>query len=258
MSTEVETIAESLKQFDFFKNLADETIHALVEKVEPLTMKGGEVLFNKGDEGDALYILEEGNVKMVSKDKGGAEIVLNHVGPGSIIGEMALIEESPRSAGVIALEDIKLLKLGQDEFMSVLMSQPLLGKEISRMIAERLRFTTTYIENAIEWSQQIAAGNYDFMEEQTKLEGESVGSSQSEQERASRFLGSFFSMVEDIKAREESLKAELSKLKVVIDQQKRDKEVSELSDTDFFKTLKADSETLRRKKGDTGKLEKKD
>lgn len=258
MSTEVETTAESLKQFDFFKNLTDETIFALVDKVEQVTMKEGDVLFNKGDEGDALYILEEGNVKMVSKDKDGSEIVLNHVGPGSVIGEMALIEESPRSAGVIALEDIKLLKLGQDEFMSVLMSQPQLGIEISKMIAERLRFTTTYIEKSIEWSKQIAAGNYDFMEEQTKLEGEGAGSSQSEQERASRFLGSFFSMVEDIKAREESLKAELSQLKVVINQQKRDKEVTDLSNSEFFKTLKADSEVLRRKKGDTGKLEKKD
>jgi hypothetical protein len=63
-------------------------------------------------------------------------------------------------------------------------------------------------------------------------------------------------MVEDIKAREESLKAEVSKLKVVIDQQKRDEEVNGLTDTDFFKTLKQDSQALRRKKGDTGKLEK--
>lgn len=249
MSETTEAIAQSLKQFDFFINLPDEVIFDLVGKVEHVSLKKDEILFEKGAEGDALYILQEGWVKMVSTDKDGSEIVLNQVGPGAVIGEMALIDQEPRSAGVVALSEVEMLKLGQEEFMDTLMRQPLLGLEISRNITSRLRFNTTYIENAIEWSKQIAAGNYDYVEEQTKEKGAAiVGPSKSDQERASRFLGTFFSMVKDIKDREENLKKQIVQLKVVIDERLREQEVSELTSTEFFKNLKESSEVMRRKK----------
>lgn len=257
MSTEIDAIAQSLKQFEMFRNLPHEVIYDLVDKVEHITLKKDEVLFNKGEKGDSLYILQEGYVKLVIKDKDGSEIVINQVGPGNIIGEMALIESRPRSAGVVALIEAKLLKLSEEEFMDVLLSQPLLGLEISRIIARRLRFTTTYIENAIEWSKEIAAGNYDYVEEQTNIEGATiVGPSRSDQERAQRFLGTFFSMVKDIRAREESLKEELTKLQVVIDQSKRAEDVSELASSEFFQSLKQSSEVIRRDKTDKKKKKK--
>jgi CRP-like cAMP-binding protein len=256
MSTDVEAISQSLKQYELFRNLPDEVIIDLVDKVEHVTLKKDEVLFNKGEKGDSLYILQEGYVKLVIKDKDGSEIVINQVGPGNIIGEMALIESSPRSTGVVALMDAKLLKLSEDEFMDVLMSQPLLGLEISRLIARRLRFTTTYIENAIEWSKEIAAGNYDYVEEQMNMGGAAIiGPSRSDQERAQRFLATFFSMVKDIRAREESLKEELTKLKVVIDQQKRAADVSELASSEFFQSLKESSGVIRREKSARKKKE---
>jgi CRP-like cAMP-binding protein len=255
---EIESIARSLKQFDFFKNLPDEAIYDLVDKVEHVKLKKGDVLFNKGEKGDALYILQEGWVKMVVEDKSGSEIVINQVGPGNVIGEMALIEDQPRSAGVVALNEAKLLKLTEEEFMDVFMSQPLLGLEISRTMAQRLRFTTTYIESAIEWSKQIAAGNYDYVEEQTNIEGATIiGPSRSDQERALRFLGTFFSMVKDIKAREESLKEELTKLKVVIDEHKRQQDVSELASSEFFRSLKESSGVVRREQVSKKKKKKK-
>jgi len=256
MSTDVEEISQSLKQFEMFRNLPDEVIVDLVDHVEHITLKKDEVLFNKGEKGDALYILQEGYVKLVIKDKDGSEIVINQVGPGNVIGEMALIEGRPRSTGVVALIEAKLLKLSDKEFMDVLLKQPLLGLEISRLIARRLRFTTTYIENAIEWSKEIAAGNYDYVEEQTNIEGATIiGPSRSDQERAQRFLGTFFSMVKDIRAREESLKEELTKLKVVIDHQKRAADVSELASSEFFQSLKESSEVIRQEKSGKKKKE---
>lgn len=256
MTTGSEAISQSLKQFELFRNLPDNVIIDLVDKVENVDLKRDEVLFKKGDQGDSLYILQEGYLKLVIEDKDGSEIVLNQVGPGNIIGEMALIESSPRSAGAVALMDAKLLKLSEKEFMDVLLSQPLLGLEISRLIASRLRFTTTYIENAIEWSKEIAAGNYDYVEEQMNVDGATiVGPSGSDQERAQRFLATFFSMVKDIRAREESLKKELTKLKVVIDQQKRASDVSELASSEFFQNLKESSGAIREEK--KGKKKKK-
>lgn len=243
-----EEIVRSLKRFDFFRNLPNEAIQDLVDHVEMVELKEDEVLFKKGDVGEAVYILQDGWVKIVNVDQDGSEVVLNQVGPGAVFGEMALIDNEPRSAGVTALRDTQLLKLSRDEFLDVLMKQPLVGLEISRSLIQRLRFATTYIENAIEWSKQIAAGDYDFVEQQAESATSTVtGPSQSDQERARRFLGTFFSMVKDIREREEELKEQLVQLKVVIDQQQRQEDVEELVSSEFFQKLKESKDTVRKK-----------
>jgi CRP-like cAMP-binding protein len=235
----VSSAAKSLKRCDVFHTLTDSVIESLVQKVEPVSLTKGEALFQKGDVGDALYVLEEGWVKMVGTDKDGQEVVFNQEGPGAVIGEMALIDNEPRSAGVVALTDAQLLRLSSDSFLDVMEAQPVLGREISKNIITRLRLATTYIELAIEWSKEIAAGNYDYVEKQTQTEGATVvAASSSDRERATRFLGTFFQMVKDVRAREEQLKEELTQLKVVIDQQRRKKEVSELTDNEFFRSLR--------------------
>lgn len=241
--------AKSLKRCDVFYNLPDPVIQSLVKQVEPVVLEKDEILFHKGDVGDALYVLEEGWVKMVGTDKDGQEVVFNQEGPGAVIGEMALIDNEPRSAGVIALTDARLLKLSSESFLDVMEAQPVLGREISKNIINRLRLATTYIELAIEWSKEIAAGNYDYVEKQTRSEGATVvAASNSDRERATRFLSTFFQMVKDVRAREEQLKKELTELKVEIDHQRRKKEVAELTDNEFFRSLRKSK--LKNKKTD--------
>lgn len=241
-----DSVAERLKEFDFFAHLPDEVIHSLVDEVERVSLKADEVLFNKGDMGDALYVVETGRVKMVGTDKDGQEVVFNQVGAGAVIGEMALIDQQPRSAGVIALGEAEMLKLSQEAFMRVMEEQPLLGMEISRNVIQRLRLATTYIELAIEWSKEIADGNYDYVEQQAQAEdASSDAASDSDRERAQRFLGTFFQMVKGVREREEQLKEELVQLKVVIDQQRRKQEVEELSSSEFFQNLR---ETAKKKR----------
>lgn len=241
-----QSVAERLKKFDFFDDLPDEVIHSLVERVEKITLRADEVLFSKGDLGDALYVVESGRVKMVGTDKDGQEVVFNQVGAGAVIGEMAIIDQQPRSAGVIALTETEMLKLSQEAFMRVLEEQPLLGMEISRNVIQRLRLATTYIELAIEWSKEIAEGNYEYVEQQAQADTASAdAASQSDRERAQRFLGTFFQMVKGVREREEQLKQELVQLKVVIDQQRRKEEVAELSSSEFFQTLRKAAQQKR-------------
>ncbi|TAK14038.1 MAG: cyclic nucleotide-binding domain-containing protein [Anaerolineae bacterium] len=233
MSTE---LVGQLKQFELFKSLPEDVVTDLSERFKPVDLEKDQVLFNKGDAGDALYILRSGRLKMVSKDSEGNEMVLNQVGPGAVIGEMALIDREPRSAGVIALTNAALLRLSTEDFLNTLSAQPLMGLEISRNLIKRLRFATTYIENAIEWSQLIAKGEYGFIEsvDESRL-GETENSS--DQERAKRFLGTFFQMVQDIKAREDELKKELVKLRVEIDQARRQTDLAEITQSEFFQNL---------------------
>lgn len=230
-------LTAQLKEFELFKSLPESAVQDLSERFTEVELAKDEVLFNKGDAGDALYILRAGRLKMVSKDSEGNEMVLNQVGAGAVIGEMALIDREPRSAGVVALSDAVLLRLSTEDFLGMLAVQPAMGLEISRNLIQRLRFATTYIENAIEWSQQIAKGDYSFIE---SVDEARLGDSEntSDKERAKRFLGTFFQMVQDIKAREDELKSELVKLRVQIDQAKRQADVSEITQSEFFRTLR--------------------
>jgi hypothetical protein len=135
--------------------------------------------------------------------------------------------------------------------MRVFEEQPLLGMEISRNVIQRLRLATTYIELAIEWSKEIAEGNYDYVEQQAQAEDASTDvASESDRKRAQRFLGTFFQMVKGVREREEQLKQEVVQLKVVIDQQRRQQEVDQLSSSDFFQSLKKSAQE-RRGKGES-------
>ena len=244
-------IITALKNSDFFNGLPDEVITQLAGQFDPVLLEKDETLFQKGDQGDALFLVESGHVKMVIEDKDGSEMVLNEVGSGAVIGEMALIDDQPRSAGVVATVPTKMLRLSEDTFLKVLMEQPQLGIQISRNAIRRLRFATTYIENAIDWSKRIAAGDYGFLaEEKEKADNVTDGAAKSDKERAERFLGTFFKMVEDIKAREDDLKQQLTMLKVEIDHSRRRTEVQELASSEFFQKLREQKEQDKKTKGE--------
>ncbi len=243
-----DTIAKSLRRFDFFEGLSDELIEELAGKVLEKKLAKDEILFRKGDEGDSLYIIRHGWLKIVSEDKAGGEVTINQVGPGNVIGEMALIDNEPRSVGVVGISEVDLLCLGREEFLSVLYDYPELALQVTRSVIQRLRFSTTYIENAIEWSKRIAAGDYSFLDEQKQaVKSTIVETSRPDAERANRFLATFFRMVEDIKAREDALKQQLQELKIQIDQTKREQDVNQLASSEFFQNLRTSAKSRRHK-----------
>ncbi|MBN1992962.1 MAG: cyclic nucleotide-binding domain-containing protein [Anaerolineae bacterium] len=98
----------------------------------------GAVIFAEGDVGNAMYIIWSGRVAVV---KGNPEspIVLGYRGPGEIVGEMALLEDQPRSASVIALEDTRLLRITRQDFKQLLSSNSAVGMGILSTLSARLR-----------------------------------------------------------------------------------------------------------------------
>lgn len=242
-------IAEHLTRFELFKGLPDEVLSKLGKLIQTKTLKKNEALFHQGDPGDALYLIQSGWVKIVNEESDEGEVVLNHIGPGGIIGEMAMIDQSPRSTGVIGISDVELLRLNSQDFLNLIYEQPGTTIPIIQSVSKRLRFATTYIENAIGWSKRIAGGDYNFAEEQMKLvQSTIVDSKQPDEERANRFLGTFFRMVDEVRAREDELNQQLSQLKVEIDQAIRQKDVDELADSEFFRNLKAKSKKMQENK----------
>jgi CRP/FNR family transcriptional regulator, cyclic AMP receptor protein len=85
---------DQLKKINWFSDLPEDFFAALAAKSAHESLATDEVLFHKGDEGDAIFIINSGSVKIVTQDSQDNEVVLNQVGAGEVIGEMALLDWS--------------------------------------------------------------------------------------------------------------------------------------------------------------------
>ena len=124
-----------------FESLDDEAAHELCELLESLDCKSGEVLFRAGDEGDAMYVIEEGKIRIFVQAKDGHEVTLTELQRGDFFGEMALLEKKPRSADARVAENARLAVLSREHFLSFVQSNPNVALEMLTALANRLRHT---------------------------------------------------------------------------------------------------------------------
>jgi CRP/FNR family transcriptional regulator, cyclic AMP receptor protein len=132
---------ETLRHVPLFESLDNEAAHELSELLESLDCKSGAVLFRAGDSGDAMYVIEEGKVRICVRAKDGYEVTLTELERGDFFGEMALLEGKPRSADARVAEDARLAVLSREHFLSFVRSNPNVGLEMLTALANRLRHT---------------------------------------------------------------------------------------------------------------------
>ncbi len=126
----------------FFRTLTENEEKALVLRCTRIEMKKGEVLFKKGEKSNSMYLVERGEFQ-VTDERPGQKIFLSSIRAGGIIGEMAFLDESPRSANVTVREDAVLWKLSKEDFLRVLLEDAGLGARLllalGTLLVERLR-----------------------------------------------------------------------------------------------------------------------
>ena len=109
----------------------------------------GEVIFLTGDPGINLCIIESGRVKLtLTSPDLGREVALDHLGPGDVFGELALLDGEPRSADAIAVEPTRLLLLGRDDFRAFLTSHPTAAIDLLADMSRRLGRDAQVIQDA--------------------------------------------------------------------------------------------------------------
>src|SRR5947208_14771125 len=133
---------DTLRQVPLFESLDDEAADELCHLLESLDCKAGAFLFRAGDEGNAMYLIERGKVRICVHTVDGREVTLTELDRGDFFGEMALLLDGQRrSADARVAEDARLAVLSRDHFLSFMRSNPNVALEMLTALANRLRRT---------------------------------------------------------------------------------------------------------------------
>jgi CRP-like cAMP-binding protein len=129
---------EFLKRVAWFEDLDQRSLDAIANAAVEQTYQPGQFIMRQGDTGVGAFILRSGKVEVV-QEKDGKETRLATLGPGDVIGEMALLDEFPRSASVRAVEQTTALGIQRWHFKGILESHPQLALALLPILTRRIR-----------------------------------------------------------------------------------------------------------------------
>ena len=130
---------EVLRTVPIFSELSDEDIASLAHLALRKRYPKDTVVFFENEEGDFFFTILEGRIKVTILGDDGREVILSVLGPGDFFGEMALLDNEPRSATAIAVEESELLSLHRTDFQSVLNENKSITSALIRVLSARLR-----------------------------------------------------------------------------------------------------------------------
>lgn len=125
-----------LKSIDLFSQIPGEDLSQIAQITDEVQYEEGDEIFHEGDPGDSLYLVIEGRVRV---HRGGSEVAV--LGERQVFGEMALLDSEPRSASVLAITDLTLLKIARDDFTEILAEKAEIAQGIIKVLTRRLRNT---------------------------------------------------------------------------------------------------------------------
>ena len=132
---------DALAHASLFSALDEDAAAALRATMVPVEVPRGGVLFNEGDPGDRLYVINEGKIKLGATSNDGRETLLAILGPGEMFGELSFFDPGPRNATAVALTDASLLGVGHPDLEPWLTGRPEVAASLLAALARRLRRT---------------------------------------------------------------------------------------------------------------------
>jgi CRP/FNR family cyclic AMP-dependent transcriptional regulator len=130
---------DDLKRVPLFSDLSAAELARFAEVAREREYPKNSVILFEDDPGDALYVVSDGQVKVVLIGEDGREVILSVLNNGDFFGEMSLIDDEPRSAHVIAMRDSRLLVLRRDDFQQQLQQHPSIALQVLKVMVQRLR-----------------------------------------------------------------------------------------------------------------------
>jgi CRP-like cAMP-binding protein len=231
------TAIEILKKNAIFRVMSEKTLQDLAAALKQRVLKPGEILFNMGEPGNEMVIVQSGNIAIFrptnEQSEEGQAIRVFHA--GEMLGEMALIDRLPRSTSARAEGETVILTLDNESFQNLLLKYPDASSAMMREFSSRLRYTTDFISEMRTWVQRMAEGNYQSIQAPADQPESSLAALAAE----------FMRMAAQVREREDKLRQEVAQLRIEIDENKRRQEVSQITESEYYQELKAKLKVLR-------------
>lgn len=128
-----------LREIPLFHDLPDEQVEFLISLTHQFTYPRGSILLTQGELSNSLYIVKEGRLKVYASGVEGRQTLLAFLGAGDFVGELSLLDDGPRSASVMAIEDTQTLLITQEAFLRFVDTHPENLLPMLRIMASRLR-----------------------------------------------------------------------------------------------------------------------
>jgi CRP/FNR family cyclic AMP-dependent transcriptional regulator len=131
---------DTLARVDLFSDFTKKDLQTLAKSCQERKYSAGTKLFSQGDTGVGLYVITNGKVRITqARNPDRVEEELRILGPGDVMGEMALLDDLPRSASATAIDDVTALLLPVWEFRTVVQSHPDMALKLLGVLSRRLR-----------------------------------------------------------------------------------------------------------------------
>ncbi|HEX7562924.1 MAG TPA: cyclic nucleotide-binding domain-containing protein, partial [Bradyrhizobium sp.] len=145
MSKQAE-FAVILKMNPMFADLGADELQRISGLCHTQQLGVGEVLFQKGDSGDALFGVRRGQIRIETGSSDGSRLTLNFLGPGDLFGEVAVLDGQSRTADATAGEPTELFVLRREDFLSHLEREPRVAVKLIQLLCQRIRWMSERME----------------------------------------------------------------------------------------------------------------
>jgi CRP-like cAMP-binding protein len=231
----------SLRRAEIFSATSDDVLERVAATLTPVLLPAGAPLFRKGDPGDSLYLIVEGQLRVHD-----GELVFNQLGQGDVVGELAVLDAAPRSASVTAIADTRLLRLGQADLYALMAHRVEVARGVIHILCGHLRARLddqsrdfAYIRQVGQITaaaQALEAGTFapEALDEVAER-GDALG----------KLARVFRQMAREVDARERRLRREVQELRIEIDRARQSRQVAQITGSDYFVSLQRRAQALR-------------
>ena len=138
-----------VRKAPLFGGLDEQAAETLIGSMNAQRLERGDVLFHEGDQGDRLYVIGEGKIKLGRTSSDGRENLLAILGPGEMFGELSLFDPGPRTATATAVAETQLLSMGNEQLKEFLHQRPGVAATLLAALARRLRRTNDVLADLV-------------------------------------------------------------------------------------------------------------
>jgi CRP-like cAMP-binding protein len=143
-----------------FGALPPDALDACAASFRPAKFTAGQTLFARGDVGDRLYMVAEGRVRLAIATEDGRELSVRHAVPGDLLGEIAVLDGSSRSAEAVAMTPVQAYTLGRSALLHLIERHPPMALGIIGLLCRRLRETTEQLEGIALFTVEVRLARF--------------------------------------------------------------------------------------------------